>query len=88
VKLTECESVFYRRIPSQDTDREILADVLDPTALSDRPEPQRNRLIKAAGGNFRCVLDSFGIAEADGAMWRLTHTRMIARVIRLVFASD
>jgi hypothetical protein len=31
-----------RRVSGQDSDREILADILDPTALADGPQPERD----------------------------------------------
>ena len=57
-----------RRISSQDANREILADVLRPTALADRSETERNGFIEAFGGDFGAVLDSFGIADGDAAV--------------------
>jgi hypothetical protein len=51
----------------QDPNREILAYILDPTTLPDRPQPERDRFIKALGSDFGAVLDSFGIANGDAA---------------------
>ena len=56
-----------RRISGQHSDCEVLADLLDPTALQDRTEPERNRFIEALGGYLGCVLNSFGIADRDAA---------------------
>jgi hypothetical protein len=49
---TEFHRALDRRISCQDANREVLADILDPTALADRPEPQRDRFIEAFGGDF------------------------------------
>jgi excisionase family DNA binding protein len=51
----------------QDTDCEILRDAFDPTALSNRFQPKRNRFVEALGGNFCGVLDSFGVSDGDAA---------------------
>jgi len=59
--------VLDRRISGQDSDREVLADILYPTALADRSEPERDRFIEAFGGYFSRVLDPFGIADGDAA---------------------
>jgi hypothetical protein len=47
VKLTEFHCVLDWRVSGQHANREVLADVLDPIALADRPQAQRDRLIKA-----------------------------------------
>ena len=57
-----------------------------PIAAPELLERQGSRFIEARGGNLSHVLYTFTVAEADDALARLTHTRMIARVIRLVFA--
>ena len=63
----EFYSVLHWRISGQNSDSEVLADVLNPTALTDGPEPERDRFIEAFGGNLCCVLDPFGIANGDAA---------------------
>src|SRR5690242_9175825 len=77
VKFTEFYRVLDRRISRQDANCEILADVFDPTALSDRPEPERNRFIKAFGADLGAVLDSFGITDGDAA-GQDRHRRRVA----------
>jgi len=67
VKCTEFQSVLDRCISRQNSNREILADVLDPTALADRPEPERNGFVEAFSGYFGRVLDPFQIADGDAA---------------------
>jgi hypothetical protein len=67
MKRTEFDAVLDRRIPRQDANREILADVFDPTALPDGSQPERDGFIEAFGGDFCRVLDSFGIADGDAA---------------------
>ena len=61
VKRPEFHSVFDRRISGQDANRKVLADVLDPTALTDRTQAERNRFVKAFGSHLGAVLDSLGI---------------------------
>jgi hypothetical protein len=39
MKLTKFHGMLDRRISGQDANHEVLADVLDPTALADGPEP-------------------------------------------------
>ena len=63
----EFHAVLDRRIFRQDANREVLSDVLDPGALANRPQPERNGFVKAFSGNFGTVLDSFGIADANAA---------------------
>lgn len=62
---------FYRvldgGIPRQDSDCEILADVFDPSALANRPEPERDGFIEAFSADFGAVLDAFSIADCDAA---------------------
>ena len=67
MKCTEFHAVLNRRIPCQDSNCEILAYVLDPTALPDRPEPERDRFIEAFVSDFGAVLDSVSIADRDAA---------------------
>jgi hypothetical protein len=67
MKRTEFHSVLDRRIPRQNANREIVADLRDPSALADRTESERDRFIEAFGGYLCRVLDSFGIADADAA---------------------
>src|SRR5579862_3628044 len=64
---TELYRVFDRRISRQHSDRKVLADVFDPAALADRPQPKRDRFIEAFGRHFSRVLDSFGIPDGDAA---------------------
>jgi hypothetical protein len=47
MECSEFYCVFDRRISRQNTDRKILPDIFCPTALPDRPQPERDRLIKA-----------------------------------------
>ena len=61
------DSVCLSRIPRQDANREILADILDPTALTDCTEPERYRFVEAFSGDFGAVLDPFSIADGDAA---------------------
>ena len=63
MECTEFDRVLDRRISRQDSDCEVLADILDPTALSDRSQPECDRFIKALGGNFSSVLNSFSITD-------------------------
>jgi hypothetical protein len=67
VECAEFHRVLDGRVSGQDSDCEILADVLNPTALADRPEPEHDGFIEASGSDFGAVLDSFGIADADAA---------------------
>lgn len=67
MKRTEFHTVLDRRVSRQDSDREVLADVFDPTALADRSEPKRNRFVKTFGSDFRRMLNSFRIADANAA---------------------
>src|SRR5438445_2555737 len=64
---TEFHGVLDRRISRQDANREVLADVLNPSALADRPQPERDGFIEAFGADFGAVLDSFCIPDADAA---------------------
>jgi hypothetical protein len=59
--------VLDRRISRQHANREVLADILDPTALADRPEPESHSFVKAFSGYLCRVLDSFKIADGDAA---------------------
>jgi len=63
-------------------ERRLAAPVAAPELL----ERQGSGLVQPRGGNLGDVLDTLTIAEAHDAVARLTHTRMIARFIRLVFA--
>jgi hypothetical protein len=67
MKRTEFHAVLDRRVSGQDSNGEVLADVLNPTALADRPQAKRDRFIEALGSNFSRVLDSFGIADSHAA---------------------
>jgi hypothetical protein len=67
MKRTEFNGVLDGSIPRQDANREILADVLDPTALADGPEHECDGFIEAFSRDFGAVLDSFGIADGDAA---------------------
>jgi hypothetical protein len=67
MKRTEFHSVLDRRVPRQDANCEVLADIFDPSTLADRPQPERDGFIEAFGADFGAVLDSFGIADADAA---------------------
>jgi hypothetical protein len=67
MKGTEFYGVLDWGISRQYPDGEVLADVLDPDALADRPEPERDRFIEAFGSDSGRVLDSFGIANSDAA---------------------
>jgi hypothetical protein len=64
---TEFHRVLDRRVPRQDTNREVLADIFNPTALPDRTHPERDGFIEAFGANFGAVLDAFSIADGDAA---------------------
>jgi hypothetical protein len=46
MKRPEFHAVLDRRISRQHTDCEVLSNVLDPTALADCPQAQRDRFIK------------------------------------------
>ena len=48
-----------RRISRQDANCEVLADILDPAAVADGPQSERNRFIEAFGGYLGSMLDSF-----------------------------
>ena len=67
VKLTKFHSVLDRRIPRQDANREVLADVFDPAALADGLQPKRKRFVKRFGSDLGAVLNPFGIADRDAA---------------------
>jgi hypothetical protein len=67
VKFAEFNAVLDGRISGQDADRKVLVDIFDPTALADRPQPERDGFIEAFGSHFSRVLDSFGIADGDAA---------------------
>ena len=67
MKRSEFYAVLDRRISRQDSDRKVLPDILDPTALTDCPEPERHSFIEAFGSDFSRVLDSFGIADGNAA---------------------
>lgn len=67
MKRTEFHAVLDRRISCQNPDREVLADILDPSALADRTKPERNRFVETFGADFGAVLDSFRTADADAA---------------------
>jgi hypothetical protein len=67
MKRTEFHRVLDRRISRQHSNAEILADILGPTALADRSEPEGNGFIKTFGTDFGTVLNSFGIADRDAA---------------------
>jgi hypothetical protein len=67
VKCTEFHAVLDRRVPRQNADREVLADILDPRALADRPQPESDGFVEAFGGDFSAVLDSFGIVDTEAA---------------------
>jgi hypothetical protein len=67
VECTKFYGVLDRRIPCQHSDRKVLADVLNPTALPDRPEPERNRFIEAFSRHLGTMLDSLGIADGNAA---------------------
>lgn len=56
-----------RRISGQYPNREVLSDIFNPTALANRPQPERDRFIEAFGGYFSRVLDPFKIADSDAA---------------------
>ena len=63
----EFHGVLDRRIPRQDADCEVLADIFDPATLANRSQPECDRFVKAFGSDFGAVLDSFGIADGDAA---------------------
>lgn len=67
MECTEFHSVLDRCISRQDANREVLPDFFDPTALANRPEPERHGFVEAFCGDLSRVLDSFGIADRDAA---------------------
>jgi hypothetical protein len=67
MKRAELHRVLDRRISRQHSDCKVLTDILDPTALPDRSEPERDRFIETFGGDLGAVLDSFGIADGNAA---------------------
>ena len=67
MECTEFYSVLHWRISGQNSDSEVLADVLCPVALSDRTKAEGHRFIEAFGGDLCRVLDPFGIADGDAA---------------------
>ena len=65
MKFTEFYRVLDRRIPRQDSDRKVLADLLNPTALANRAEPESHSLVEGFRSDFGRVLDSLSIADRD-----------------------
>ena len=63
----EFHAVLDRRISSQDANREVLADIFDPTALANGADAERNRFVEGFGGHLCRVLDAFCIADGDAA---------------------
>jgi hypothetical protein len=67
MKCPEFHAVLDPHVPRQDANRKVLTDVLNPSALADCPEPERDRFIEAFGSDLGAVLDTFRIADREAA---------------------
>jgi len=67
MKFAEFYGVLDRRISRQNSNCKVLADVLNPTALANRAQPERDRFIEASGRHFGRMLDPFKVADRDAA---------------------
>jgi hypothetical protein len=77
MKRSEFHSVLDWRISRQDSDREILTDILDPTALANRTQPERDGFVERFGSYLGGVLDAFGVPDGDAAGTN-RHRRRVA----------